>query len=119
MFLAVRAAKAGRAARAAWLIVLAASLQTGYLIVQIVLYLDDLSKFSPKDTAYGSIYFTLLMAHHVHVFIGILLSLWIVSRLVRGLTAYRLTAIRAIGIYWYFVNLAAIFVVFTQLSPSL
>ena len=119
VFLAVRAAKTGRASRAAWLIVLAAVVQTGYLIAQVVLYLDDLSKFSPKDSAYGSIYFTLLMAHHVHVCIGILLSLWLVSRLVRGLTAYRLTASRAIGIYWHFVNIAAIFVVFTQLSPSL
>lgn len=119
MFLAARAAKAGRAARAASLIVLASVVQAGYLVIQIVLYLDDLSKFSPKDTAYGSIYFTLLMVHHVHVLVGILLSLWLVSKLVRGLTAYRLTAVRAVSIYWHFVNVAAIFVVFTQLSPSL
>ena len=119
VFLAVRATRAGRASRAAWLFAAGAAIQAGYLATQIVLYLDDLEKFSPKDTAYGSIYFTLLMAHHIHVLIGILLSLWIVYRLAGGLTAYRLTAVRAIAIYWYFVNIAAIFVVFTQLSPSL
>ena len=119
IFLAVKAVQGGRGPRAAGLLAFAAAVQAGYLAVQIVLYLDDLSRFSPKDSAYGSIYFTLLMAHHVHVFVGILLSLWIVSKLVRGLTAYRLTAVRAIAIYWYFVATAGVFVVFTQLSPSL
>ena len=119
VLLAARAAKAGRAPRAAWLLAFAAAVQAGYLATQIVLYLDDLDKFSPKDSAYGSIYFTLLMAHHIHVLIGILLSMWMIFRLAGGLTAYRLTAIRAITIYWLFVNCAAIFVVLTQLSPSL
>jgi heme/copper-type cytochrome/quinol oxidase subunit 3 len=99
--------------------VLAAAVQCGYLATQIVLYLGDLHKFSPRDTAYGSIYFTLLMTHHVHVLVAILLTLWMALRLARGLTAYRLNAVRAIAIYVYFVNAAAIFVVLTQLSPSL
>jgi len=119
MFMAVRAARAGRPGRVAGWLVPAVLVQGGYLATQIVLYLDDLSKFSPKDTAYGSIYFTLLMTHHIHVFIGILLNLWIMYRVLGGLTAYRLTGVRAIALYWYFVNLAAIAVVLTQLSPSL
>ncbi len=119
IFFAVRATRAGRPRPAVLLFLFAAAIQCGYLAVQIVLYLDDLSKFSPKDSSYGSIYFTLLMVHHVHVAIGILLSLWIAFRLSRGFTAYRLTGARAIGIYWHFVNVAAIFVVLTQLSPSL
>jgi cytochrome c oxidase subunit III len=119
MFMAVRAARAGRpGAVTAW-IVPALLVQCGYLATQIVLYLDDLSKFSPKDTSYGSIYFTLLMTHHIHVLIGILLNVWIAWRVLSGLTAYRLTGVRAIAIYWYFVNVAAIAVVLTQLSPSL
>jgi cytochrome c oxidase subunit III len=119
MFLAVRAARAGRSRAAVACIAPAVLVQCGYLAWQIVLYLDDLSKFSPQDTAYGSIYFTLLMTHHIHVFVGILLNLWIAYRLLGGLTAYRLTGIRGIALYWYFVNLAAIAVVLTQLSPSL
>jgi heme/copper-type cytochrome/quinol oxidase subunit 3 len=119
MFLAVRAARAGRPRGAIGWIAPALLVQCGYLAVQIVLYLDDLSKFSPKDTSYGSIYFTLLMTHHIHVLIGILLNLWICFRLLSGLTAYRLTGVRAIALYWYFVNVAAVAVVLTQLSPSL
>ena len=119
MFMAVRAARAGRSRGAiAWLVA-AVLIQGGYLATQIVLYLDDLSKFSPKDSSYGSIYFTLLMTHHIHVLIGIALDLWIMFRLTGGLTAYRLTGVRAIALYWYFVNVAAIAVVLTQLSPSL
>ncbi len=119
MFMAVRAARAGRPRGAIAWITPALAVQCGYLAVQIVLYLDDLSKFRPQDTAYGSIYFTLLMTHHIHVFIGILLNLWIIYRLFKGMTAYRLTGMRAIALYWYFVNVAAIAVVLTQLSPSL
>jgi heme/copper-type cytochrome/quinol oxidase subunit 3 len=59
------------------------------------------------------------MTHHIHVLIGILLNLWIMFRLTGGLTAYRLTGVRAIALYWYFVNVAAVAVVLTQLSPSL
>jgi heme/copper-type cytochrome/quinol oxidase subunit 3 len=119
IYLAAKAVSDGRGPRAAKLVAFAAAVQIGYLVVQIVLYLDDLSKFSPQDNAYGSIYFTLLMVHHVHVLVGILLSLWIVSKLIRGLTAYRLTAMRGIAIYWYFVSAAGVFVVLTQVSPSL
>jgi heme/copper-type cytochrome/quinol oxidase subunit 3 len=119
VFLASAAARRGLPARAQTMFGLAVAVQAGYLAVQIVLYLDDLSKFSPQDNAYGSIYFTLLMVHHIHVLIGILLELWIVVRLFRGLTAFRLTGARAIALYWYFVNAAAVAVVLTQLSPSL
>jgi heme/copper-type cytochrome/quinol oxidase subunit 3 len=119
VLLAVRAARDGRGRRAAGMVLLAVAVQCGYLATQIVLYLDDLHKFSPRDTAYGSIYFTLLMAHHVHVLVAILLGCWIALRLARGLTVYRLNGLRAIAIYVYFVNAAAVFVVLTQLSPSL
>ena len=119
VFLAVKAARAGRAHLAAGWFALAAVAQSGYLAAQVVLYLHDLSRFSPRDTAYGSIYFTLLMTHHAHVLVGILLGLWIVFRLLGGLTAYRLTAVHAIALYWYFVSAAAVLVVLTQVSPSL
>jgi heme/copper-type cytochrome/quinol oxidase subunit 3 len=118
VYLAARAARDGRPGLTQLWFGLAAAIQCGYLAVQIVLYLDDLSKFSPKDSAYGSIYFTLLMVHHVHVVVGILLELWFVVRLFGGLTTYRLNGIRATSFYWFFVNAAAVFVVLTQLSPS-
>jgi heme/copper-type cytochrome/quinol oxidase subunit 3 len=119
VLLAVRAARDGRGRRAAAMVLLAVAVQCGYLATQIVLYLSDLDKFGPQDTAYGSIYFTLLLVHHVHVLVGILLGLWISARMATGLTAYRLTGMRAIAIYLYFVNVVGVFVTFTQLSPSL
>lgn len=118
MLVATLAARRGRT-RAAWLAILVAMLvQGGYLAVQIVLYIDDLGRFSIDGTAYGSIYFTLLGLHHAHVAIGILLDAWLLARLLGGLTRYRVTAVRVIALYWFFVNAVAIAVVATQVSPS-
>jgi cytochrome c oxidase subunit III len=116
---AVRAGRAGRVALAWALVVLALIVQSGYLGVQVHQFLSDLDKVHPKASAYGSIYITLLGAHHLHVAVGILLELWLVGRLLGGLTTYRLTALRAIALYWSFVNAVAVAVVFTLISPSL
>ncbi len=118
MALAAGAARRGRTG-ATWLLVAAALLaQAGYLAVQIVEYHSDLEKFKPSTNAYGSIYFTLLGAHHIHVGVGLLLNVWLLARLLGGLTDYRVKAVRAIALYWYVVNAIAVFVVATQVSPS-
>jgi heme/copper-type cytochrome/quinol oxidase subunit 3 len=117
--LAVRAARRGEAGTAFRMILLALLVQAGYLAVQIILFKRDLGEFSPRDTAYGSIYFTLLGLHHVHVVIGLLLELGLLVKLLGGLTNYRVIGVRAVAIYWYFVNAMAVLVVLTQLSPSL
>ena len=119
LLLAVRAARSGRARRAAELLGAALAIQAGYIAVQVVLFQSDLGKFSPEDSAYGSIYFTMLALDHAHVVVGMGLELWLVSRLLAGLTNYRVVAVRAIALYWYFVNAVTIPVVLTQLSPSL
>ena len=119
VFLAARSARAGRV-RATWVLLLAAVLvQAAYLGVQIDLFGSDLDKFEPGDNAYGSIYFTLLAAHHVHVLIGVLMIAWLLARLVSGLTNYRVVAVTVVAVYWYFVDLAAVAVVLTQISPAL
>ena len=116
---AVRAARAGRVAAAWALVLVALVVQAGYLGVQFHEFLSDLDKVHPKATSYGSIYVTLLGAHHLHVAVGILLELGLLARLLGGLTNYRLNGLRAIALYWYFVNFVAIAVVFTVVSPSL
>jgi heme/copper-type cytochrome/quinol oxidase subunit 3 len=119
VFFAARAARAGRV-RPTWLLLAAAVVvQAGYLGVQAHLFASDLDKFEPGDTAYGSIYFTLLAAHHLHVFVGILMIFWLLARLATGLTNYRVVAVSAVAIYWYFVIVAGVAVVLTQISPSL
>jgi heme/copper-type cytochrome/quinol oxidase subunit 3 len=118
LFAASAAARRGNV-RAAWrLILLAFVVQAGYLAVQIVSYIDELGTFTPATNAYGSIYFSLLGAHHAHVAIGLLLDLWLLARLAGGLTEYRLNALRATALYWYVVNAIAIAVVATQVSPA-
>jgi heme/copper-type cytochrome/quinol oxidase subunit 3 len=119
MALAVRAVRAARADRAVLLLLLALVVQGAYLGLQIHLFASDFDKFSPSGSSYGSIYFTLLGAHHVHVLVGMLLNLFLAARLLSGLTNYRAIGVRAAAIYWYFVNIVAVFVVLTQLSPSL
>ena len=118
MSAASAAARRGRTG-ATWLAVLAALLiQAGYLAAQSVEYMHDLDKFKPDTNAYGSIYFTLLGGHHAHVAMGLLLDLWLLARLVGGLTDYRVKAVRSIALYWHVVNLIAVFVVATQVSAS-
>jgi heme/copper-type cytochrome/quinol oxidase subunit 3 len=118
MVAAAVAATRGRRGIAWALIAASTVVQAGYLAWQVVLYLSDLDKFSPSGTAYGSIYFTLLGADHVHVFVGILFNVWVLSRLVTGLTNYRRVTVRAVALYWVFVNLLTVLVTLTQVSPS-
>jgi heme/copper-type cytochrome/quinol oxidase subunit 3 len=118
ILLSVPAARRGRRGLTAALVALAMVVQGGYLAWQIVLYTDDLAKFTPDDSAYGSIYFTLLGAHHAHVAFGLLLDLWVLVRLASGLTNYRLLTVQAVALYWAFVNAVAILVVAAQVSPS-
>jgi heme/copper-type cytochrome/quinol oxidase subunit 3 len=118
--LGVRAARAGAVKRAWWLILLATAVQAAYLGLQIWLFTDELHKFGPQADAYASIYYALLGVHHAHVAVGLALGLWVLAKLFGGrLTNYRLNAVRILGLYWYFVSAMAIFVVFTQLWPSL
>jgi heme/copper-type cytochrome/quinol oxidase subunit 3 len=82
-------------------------------------FLGDLDKFSPHDSAYASIYFTLLGAHHAHVVVGMAIEVWLLAKLLGGLTPYRLVGVRVAALYWYFVNAVAIGVVLTQVYPAL
>ena len=119
MLAAFRAARSGRRWIAWALIAAAFAVQAAYLGIQIDLFVDDINSFSPTETAYGSIYFTLLGVHHAHVAVGLLLDCWLIGVLAFGLTNYRLLAVRVIVLYWYFVAFTAVLVVLTQIYPSL
>ena len=119
LFLAVRSARLGRVRAAGLLVLVALVVQAGYLGVQFHEFASDLDKMSPKGSSYASIYFTLIGAHHLHVAVGILAELWLVLRLLSGMTNYRFIALRCIALYWYFVAVLGVAVVFTQIYPSL
>jgi heme/copper-type cytochrome/quinol oxidase subunit 3 len=110
-----------RAARSAsplrW-ILLALVLQAGYFAMEVHEYRDDLHHFTPQQSSYGSLYYTLLGADHGHVAVGLLLDLWIVWKLVHGMTQYRRKAVRAIALYWHAVNVLTLIVTLTVLSPA-
>ena len=112
-------ARAGRAAATQLALLVALMMQSGYLAMQIHLYVDDLHKFSPQATAYGSIYFTMVGAHHAHVFVGILLEGWLFMGLFFGDSVYRAVGVQATAFYWHAVNVLAVAVTIVQLSPSL
>jgi heme/copper-type cytochrome/quinol oxidase subunit 3 len=120
MWFAARAARAGARRTVILLIATTLIVQLCYLAGQILLFRHDLLHFKPSGSAYGSIYFTLLAAHHAHVLLGILLDLTVLAFVIgRGLTNYWLIGVRGLALYWHVVNAIAVAVVFTQLSPSL
>ena len=93
-----------------WLL-LALVLQAGYFAMEVHLYRDDLHHFTPQQSAYGSLYYTLLGASHGHVAVGLLLSLWLLLKCRRN-------ALRAIALYWYAVVALTVVVTLTVLSPA-
>jgi heme/copper-type cytochrome/quinol oxidase subunit 3 len=119
MQLALRAAQEGRLGAMRLALAVALAVQATYFGLQIHLFVDDLAKLSPGEHAYGSIYFTLLGAHHAHVAVGLLLDVWFLLRLSTGLTRYRLSGLWATTFFWHVVNALAVLVVLTQVSPAL
>lgn len=118
--LAAVASRRGELGRTVAAIALGLICQCGYLAWQVVQFSDDLHRFSPRQTAYGSIYFTLLAVHHAHVLLGLGLDLVLICQLTaRGLSRYWLIAVRNLALYWYVVGALAVCVLFTQISPSL
>ena len=118
MQLAAGAARRGRLGLVRLALFAALVVQSGYFAMQMHLFLSDLDKFTPREDAYGSIYFTLLGADHAHVFVGLLLDVWLLARLAGGLTNYRATGVVAVAFYWHFVNLLTLLVVGAILSPA-
>jgi cytochrome c oxidase subunit I+III len=116
---ALRAALRARS-RAAWgLLFVAFAVQAAYFGLQLREFDSDLQTLSPKDSAYGSVYFTLLGLHHAHVALALLIDAWLLARLLGGFTSYRLNGLRAAVLYGVVVNLVGIPVVLTQIYPSL
>jgi heme/copper-type cytochrome/quinol oxidase subunit 3 len=120
MAAAASAAMRGKTARAWWAIALAVGVQCAYMVIQLMTFVDDLDKVPPTANAYASAYTTLLGVHHAHVLVGIALGVWLLGRLaIGGLSRYRVDAVRNVAWYTHFVNVMAILVLLTELSPRL
>ena len=93
--------------------------QVGYLVYEVHDYLHQLHRSVPQDNAYSSIYYTLLGADHVHVAVGIVLVVWLLWKLLGGLTTYRLRAVQVVAFYWHAVNVLTLIVIGVLLSATL
>jgi heme/copper-type cytochrome/quinol oxidase subunit 3 len=118
MQLAWRAVRTGRLVAARSLLVAALVVQCGYFAFEVQDYADKVHADPITTDAYSSIHFTLLGADHAHVFVGILLNVWLLWKLARGLTTYRANAAQAITWYWHFVNVVTWVVIGTLLSAA-
>ena len=98
-----RSVRAGRLGRTRLLLVAALVVQCGYFAYEVHEYSDELHRSPIGTDAYTSIHYVLLGADHAHVFVGILLTLWLLWKLSTGITTYRANAVQAISWYWYFV----------------
>ena len=116
MQLAARAVRRGRLWATRALLVWALVVQCGYLAYELHDYLHQLHRSTPQDSAYASIYYTLLGADHAHVAIGILLVAWLLWKLARGVTMYRLNAAQVVAFYWHAVNVLTLIVAGVLLS---
>jgi heme/copper-type cytochrome/quinol oxidase subunit 3 len=116
MQLAAMAARRARLWAARALLVWALVVQCGYLVYEIHDYVHQLHRSGPQDNAYSSIYYTLLGADHAHVALGILLVGWLLWKLLRGLTMYRLNAVQVVAFYWHAVNVLTLIVTGVLLS---
>jgi heme/copper-type cytochrome/quinol oxidase subunit 3 len=119
MQLAAMAARRAHVWSTRFLLVWALVVQVGYLVYEVHDYAHQLHHSVPQDNAYSSIYYTLLGADHVHVAVGIVLVVWLLWKLVRGLTTYRLNAIQAVAFYWHAVNLLTLIVIGVLCSATI
>ena len=118
MQLASRAAWAGRVAATRLFVLGALVVQSGYLAYEVHDFSGQLDTFDINRNAYSSIYYTLLGADHAHVALGLLFDVWLLWKLSRGLTRYRVNAAQAIAWYWHAVNLLTLVVFGTLLSAA-
>jgi heme/copper-type cytochrome/quinol oxidase subunit 3 len=118
MQLAAGAARTGRLLAARLCLVWALAIQIGYLVYEVHDYARQVHHDPIQTDAYSSIYFTLLGADHGHVLIGILLVVWLLWKLLRGLTMYRLNAVQAVAFYWHVVNFLTLVITGVLLSAT-
>ena len=111
-----RAVREGRLVPARLFLLGALVVQAGYFAYEAHDFADQIRQTPITTNAYTSIYYTLLGADHAHVVVGLLFSLWLLVKLMRGLTLYRANASQAITWYWHFVNLLTVVVLATLLS---
>jgi heme/copper-type cytochrome/quinol oxidase subunit 3 len=100
----------GALARTRLLLAVALVVQCAWLAYALHDFGRQLDELEVSRNAYSSIYYVLLGAEHAHVALGILFVVWLLWKLARGLTLYRLNAVQAVAVYWIFVAVVTVVV---------
>jgi heme/copper-type cytochrome/quinol oxidase subunit 3 len=119
MQMASSAALAGRLRTTRIGLFVALFLGSGYLAMQLYRFVTQVRLYPPSEDAYDSILHTLSGGHHAHVLVALLLNVWLLLRLDRGLTNYRAIGVQSVTLYWHFVNALAVAVLLTVQSPTI
>jgi heme/copper-type cytochrome/quinol oxidase subunit 3 len=119
MHVASSAASRGRLNAARVGLLATVAIGTTYLVLQMFRLVDEFRQSPPDESAYESLRAVLLVGHHAHVAAGVLLDVFLLLRLTRGLTAYRQVGVQAAALYWHAVNLLALAVTATLISAAL
>jgi heme/copper-type cytochrome/quinol oxidase subunit 3 len=119
MALALRAATDWRRGRAWLLVACAFAIQTAYVTWQLHDFVLAIHAYPPSESAFGSVYVTMLGLDHAHVLVGLLLDAWLLLRLATRITRYRLVALQATAFYTHAVNVITTVVLVITILPSL
>jgi cytochrome c oxidase subunit 3 len=93
--------------------------QLVYIVWQLHDYVYTVHVYDPQQSAWASVFVTLLGADHLHVLVGVVLSAWFVLRISSRLTRYRTVGLQATAFYWHAVNVITLVVLMVQLSTYL
>jgi heme/copper-type cytochrome/quinol oxidase subunit 3 len=90
-----------------------------FLVLQGVEYASKLKEFTPRTDVYGTIFYSITGFHGFHVFVGLMLNLWLQYYAWRGrFSADHYLPVELITMYWHFVDAVWIFILGTiYLSP--
>lgn len=97
------------------------ALGVAFIGLQIFEYRGHLQTLHPRDNSYGSIFYTIVSFHFLHVAVGWLMLWYVFARAWAGhFSSERHLAVKNVITYWHFVDFIWLFVVaILYISPQL
>ena len=112
-----RGLRRGNRGTTLWSLALTIALGAAFLGLQI--YEFATAEFSPRDHAYGSLFFTLLGLHGIHVLLGLLLLSAVTWWTARGyFSRDRHVTLHTVSLYWHFVDAVWIILILPSIYLS-
>jgi heme/copper-type cytochrome/quinol oxidase subunit 3 len=101
--LGVRRARAGETSAARVYFAISLVLGAAFLTLQGFEYHDKLEHLSPRDNAYGTMFYTITSFHALHLIAGMALLVWGILQL-DSATDLGSRTVDNVGFYWHFVD---------------